>query len=139
MASAKKKRWSFSAGERGRNRVRAFEHPVTGLLFLEYYEAEPGSSVARKKRVALGHRDRDAAKHKAEQVAAALRKHEVPRGAELTLRELFDNYEREVTPTKSKGVQKHDHRTRKLFEACWGPTTKVRDLDRRDWERFIQQ
>ena len=28
MARTKKKRWSYSAGERGRNRVRAFEHAV---------------------------------------------------------------------------------------------------------------
>lgn len=32
------KRWSYSTGERGRNRVRAFEHPKTGTLFLEFAE-----------------------------------------------------------------------------------------------------
>ena len=41
------KRWSFSTGERGRNRVRAFEHPQTGRIFLELYDD------AKRKRIAL--------------------------------------------------------------------------------------
>jgi hypothetical protein len=45
------KRWSYSTGERGRNRVRAFEHPKSGTLFLEFAEGR------QRKRIALGHRD----------------------------------------------------------------------------------
>jgi hypothetical protein len=59
-------------GERGRNRVRAFVHPKTGGLFLEF--ADGGT----RKRMALGHRDRGAAKAKAEELAAALRRGGVP-------------------------------------------------------------
>jgi hypothetical protein len=34
------KRWSYSTGERGRNRVRAYEDR-TGLILVEYHEREP--------------------------------------------------------------------------------------------------
>jgi hypothetical protein len=61
-------RWSFITGEKGRNRVRVFAHPDTGRLFLELREN------GAKRRIALGHRDREAAKLKAEEVAAALRR-----------------------------------------------------------------
>jgi hypothetical protein len=67
-----KKRWSYSTGERGTNRVRVFEHPATQGLFLEVYD------TGRRKRIALGHRDRELAKAKAEEVAAALRRGDPP-------------------------------------------------------------
>ncbi len=35
----RKKRWSYNAGQRGRNWVRAFEHPQDGTLYLEWLEA----------------------------------------------------------------------------------------------------
>ena len=57
--------WSYHAGEKGRNRVRVFAHPKTGTIFLEVKDG------GAKRRVALGHRDRDAAKAKADQVAAS--------------------------------------------------------------------
>jgi len=41
------RRWSYSTGERGRNRVRVFEHHGTGTIFLELREA------GRRKRIAL--------------------------------------------------------------------------------------
>ena len=102
-------RWSFSTGERGQNRVRVFAHPNTGCLFLELYEGP------KRKRIALGHRDREGAKAKAEEVALALRRHEPPLGATLTLQTLFDNYVREVTPQKGASSRNHDLRASKLF------------------------
>lgn len=59
MSHARKHRWHYSTGERGRNRVRAYEHPDTGLMYLEF------SDNGSKRRVALGHRMPDAAKAKA--------------------------------------------------------------------------
>lgn len=40
MARTKKKRWSYSTGERGRNRVWVFEHS-SGLLILEFTTSTP--------------------------------------------------------------------------------------------------
>jgi integrase len=133
-SSRRRKRESYVAGEKGRNRVRLYPHPQYGTLYLEYYD-----EAGVKRRVALGHDDLTKGKIAANELAAALLKHEGPSNEQLTLRTLFDNYEREVTPTKSASKQAHDKRTRKLFEGSWGSNSAVKNLDRRDWDRFIQQ
>src|SRR5438876_3310819 len=126
------KRWSFSTGERGRNRVRAFEHPQTGRIFLELYED------AKRKRIALRHCDREAAKAKAEEVAAALRRSDRRTLAPPTLQTLFDIYVREVTPQKGASAQQHDRLAATLFLEFLGPDRDVRTLNRRDWDGFIR-
>jgi integrase len=126
------KRWSFSTGERGRNRVRAFEHPKTGTLFVEFAEAD------QRKRLALHHRDREVAKAKAEELAAALRRGYAPQLTAPTLATLFDNYLREVTPQKGRSKQAHDHRAARLFLECLGRSRKAGSLNRRDWDNFIR-
>lgn len=131
MTNAKKK-WSYSTGERGRNRVRAFEHPDTGRIFLEF------SDAGKRKRIALGHRDREQAKEKTEEVAAALRRALVPIGPAPTLRTLFDNYIREVTPRKGHSKQQHDRRAAGMFREFFGPNRKAATLNRRDWDAFIE-
>jgi integrase len=131
MTHAERHGWSFITGERGRNRVRAYEHPQTGRIFLELYDG------GRRKRLALGHRDREAAKAKAEEVAAALRHAETPLRVEPTLQALFDNYGREVTPTKSTSTQGHDRRAMRFFLSCFGLDRKAATLDRRDWDGYI--
>src|SRR5438067_1777261 len=74
-----------------------------------------GNEAGRRTRVALGHRDCEAAKTAAERAAIALREQKVaPRGA-LRLRTLFDNYMREVSPQKGPSAQHHDKRAVKLF------------------------
>lgn len=127
-----KKRWSYSAGERGRNRVRAFEHPDTGGMFLEFTEG------GKRRRVALGHRHQDAAKAKAEELAMALRRGEAQLVLAPTLRTLFDIYEGEVTPEKGPSKQRHDHRAAQRFRELFGPNRKASTLNRRDWDCFIR-
>jgi integrase len=123
--------WNYTAGEKGRNRVRAFAHPETGRMFLEYWED------GRRKRVALKHADREAAKGAAEHAASALREHRsMPAGA-ILLSTLFDIYLREVTPQKGRSAQAHDRRASRLFVECWGALRTVKTLSRRDWDRFI--
>ena len=73
MARTKKKGWSYSTGERGRNRVRVFEHD-SGTLMLEFRDE------GRRTRISLGHRDRDRAKRAADEAAAKLTTTELARG-----------------------------------------------------------
>jgi integrase len=124
-------RWSYSTGERGRNRVRAFEHPVTGLIFLEF------SDSGRRRRVALSHRLHEAAKTKADELALALRTNAKPLEADPTLQALFDNYVREVTPHKGLHKQRHDRSTAKRLTSFLGPDRRASTLNRRDWDGFI--
>lgn len=125
--------WSFIAGEKGRNRVRAFEHPATGRLFLEVREN------GCKRRIALGHRDREAAKLKAEEVAAALRRPDPTLPADITLGSLFDNYLREVTPTKGAHKQAHDRRASKMILKIIGAARRASTLSHRDAARFVTE
>jgi integrase len=112
--------------------VRAFAHDVTGRLFLEFYDG------GKRTRRALGHYDREAAKAKAEELAAALRRPKQALIAAATVQTLFDIYVREVTPTKSKGAQGHDRRAARLFLQCFGTNRRAETLNRRDWDRFIE-
>jgi hypothetical protein len=136
MDSPRKKRKravSYKTGEKGSNRVRLFSHARDGSLYLEYRDG------ASKKSISLGHSDENQGKHAADTLALSLRENEPARPTVLTLRALFDKYEREETPLKGVHKQKHDVRARKLFEVCWSPSAKVKDLDLSDWNRFIQQ
>ena len=137
MARAKPS-WSYKAGEKGRNRVRVYEDRARSVIFAEFYERVPGTSDERRTRLSLGHLDQEAAKQYADDLAARFRKEAPALASELTLAQLFDTYEREVTPFKSVGKQQHDRRTRRLFERCWGQASLVKNLDRRDWDRFIR-
>ena len=126
-----KRRWSYSTGERGRNRVRAYEHQTTGLLFLEF------SDRGTRTRIALGHRDREVAKTKAEELAIALRHAEQP--AEMvTLQTLFDIYIVEVTPQKGASKQQHDRRAAERFLEFFGAERNPATLNRRDWDAYIR-
>src|SRR4051812_47410693 len=102
MRTMNGKRWSYVTGEKGRNRVRTFAHPETGVLYLEVREG------SRKTRVSLGHRDRDVAKAKADDLAARLRHTAVVTGPpDPTLGSLITEYLQDVTPTKGESKQAH--------------------------------
>jgi integrase len=132
-----KSSWSYKAGEKGRNRVRVYEEQPGGMILAEFYEPGADGALERRARISLGHRDREAAKQYADDLAARFRKEGLP-APEVRLATLFDMYEREVTPFKSVGKQHHDRGARHLFEQCWGRSTLVKSLDRRDWDRFIR-
>ena len=127
----KSQQWSFITGERGRNRVRVFEDLTRGVIFAEFYEGH------RRIRQSLGPVDRELAKAKVEQLAAAFRTAPHARTEAMTLRVLFDNYLREVTPSKSEGKQRHDRRASTLFLTCFGGERTAATLSRREWDRFV--
>ena len=126
-----RRRFSYITGEKGRNRVRAFEDPRSGFLYLEI------RSEGSKKRIALGHRHREAARAKADEVALKLRTDTALVRHEVTLAELFDNYLREVTPTKGKGKQLHDKRVAAFAREVLGANRVVSHLTHRDAARFV--
>jgi integrase len=125
--------WSYITGEKGRNRVRAFEDERTGRIFLDF------RSGARRQRIACGHRDREKAKQQAEELALRLRKPTELAREQVTLASLFDNYLREATPTKGSSAQKHDKRTAALALEIFGPNRVVSTLTHRDAARFVSE
>lgn len=138
-ANRKKKAWSYSSGERGRNRVRAYEDAKSGALLVEFHERIPGSNQLKRRRKALGHRDRDRAKREADALAAGFADLTITLSPEPTLGELFDIYLEEVTPTKGDSKQGHDRRAALLFEQAFGRSFKPNALSGREWARFIHQ
>ena len=137
MARTKRGRRAYSAGEWGRNRVRVFPDPKTGLFQIEW--RENGRRLTRS----LKHRDWRRAKRQADQFAAGFAKPE-PNGKKdaepepLTLERLFDMYGEEVTPTKRGRTQQRDRIATAMFLRFFGRRRRPETLSQRDWDRFIQ-
>ncbi len=136
MGRTKRGRRGYSAGEWGRNRVRVFPDPKTGLFQIEWREN------GRRRSRSLGHRDWVRAKRQADEFAAGFVGPETYAEAEpesLTLGTLFDIYGEEVTPTKGGQAQWHDRTTAKMFLEFFGRNRKPETLSQRDWDRFIRE
>ena len=137
MARTKRSRRSYGAGEWGRNRVRIFPDPKTGLFQIEW--RENGRRLSRS----LKHRDWARAKRQAHQFAA--RFIDAPNGkAEakpepLTLERLFDIYGKEVTPAKGAHTRQHDRTSMRMFLRFFGRNRDPATLSQRDWDRFIRE
>ena len=138
MARTKRDRRSYSAGEWGRNRVRVFADPKTGISQIEW--RENGRRLTRS----LKHRDWSRAKRQADEAAAGLAMYEPNGKAEaepepLTLETLFDIYGEEVTPNKAKRTQERDRVAMRMFLGFLGPNRRPETLSQRDWDRFIRE
>jgi len=131
------KHWSYNAGERGRNWVRAYEDNPSGNIFVEFFERCAETGEMKRKRVSLRHRDREEAKRQADEIAAGFAQSVASDRSPVTLQELFDKYLREVTPTKSAEKRGHDQRCAKMFLGIFGRSRKAESLSVRDWQRFI--
>ena len=138
MARTKRRRRSYSAGEWGRNRVRVFPDPKTGMIQIEW--RENGRRLTRS----LKHRDWARAKRQADEVAAGRGGADIASDVQvkpkpLTLETLFDIYGEEVTPTKATASQKYDRATMKVFLDLLGRDRRPATLSQRDWDRFIRE
>ena len=137
MARTKRSRRSYGAGEWGRNRVRVFPDPKTGLYQIEW--RENGRRLSRS----LKHRDWTRAKRQADEFAAGFAGPELNGKAEaepepLTLETLFDIYGEEVTPTKGESSRLHNRAAMRMFLGFFGRDRKPETLSQRDWDRFIR-
>ena len=138
MARTKRGRRGYSAGEWGRNRVRVFPDPRTGVIQIEW--REDGRRTTRS----LGHRDWGQAKRQADKIAAGIARPVAagkPKAAPepLTLKMLLDIYGEEVTPTKSKLAQKRDRVAIRMFLDFFGNDREPATLSQRDWDWFIRK
>ncbi len=137
MARTKRDRRAYSAGEWGRNRVRVFPDPKTGILQIEW--REHGHRLTRS----LRHRDWARAKRQADKAAAGFAGPELNGRKEaepepLTLERLFDIYGEEVTPTKAPASRRYDRATMAMFLKFLGGHRQPATLSQRDWDRFIR-
>ena len=138
MARTKRSRRSYGAGEWGRNRVRVFPDPKTGLFQVEW--RENGRRLTRS----LKHRDWRRAKRQADEFAAGFAEPETWAEAEATpepptLEKLFDIYGEEVTPTKGRCSRAHDRAAMNMFLRLFGRNRDPATLSQRDWDSFIRE
>ena len=138
MARTQRSRRSYGAGEWGRNRVRVFPDPKTGLYQMEW--RENGRRLTRS----LGHRKWVRAKKQADEFAAGFAGLDLNGKAEtepepLTLGGLFDIYGEEVTPTKGAHSRGHDRAATHMFLGFFGRNRDPATLSQRDWDRFIRE
>ena len=138
MARTKRSRRSYGAGEWGRNRVRVFPDPKTGLYQMEW--RENGRRLTRS----LRHRDWMRAKREADEFAASFVGPDLNGKADaepepLTLGTLFDIYGEEVTTTKAERVQRRDRVATGMFLDFLGRDRRPETLSQRDWDRFIRE
>ena len=138
MARTKRSRRSYGAGEWGRNRVRIFPDPKTGIFQIEW--RENGRRLARS----LGHRDWTRAKKQADEFAAGFVGPDLNGTAEaepepLTLETLFEIYGEEVTPAKGEKSRRYDRVAMTMFLGFFGKERDPATLSQRDWDRFIRE
>ena len=105
MARTKRSRRSYSAGEWGRNRVRVFPDPKTGLYQIEW--RDNGRRLTRS----LKHRDWPRAKRQADEVAAGFAVHEPAGNAEAEPEPL-------TLGTRIAKGQNPGRRSRKVIQDC---------------------
>ena len=140
MTKKRRRNWSYNAGERGRNWVRAFRQSRDGKLYVEWRE-----DGRRRALLLRGVTTEDEAKAKADELAARFTELEASEASRLSLAELLDRYQQEVTPTKGESKQRHDRRAVRLWTAFFGAQPEVARqmtrrpdrLDRIDWDRFV--
>lgn len=133
--AATRRAWKYITGSKGQNRIRVFEWPAQGEnLWIDYREA------GKRIRKTLGHSDKGRAIREADEIAAGIGTPDAVRApAVLTLRTLFEMYEKEVTPTKGNGARSHDTRTLPLLLLAFGADRKPASLDVRDWNAYIRK
>lgn len=158
----RKKWWSFNAGQRDRDWVRAYcegcpgrkscvkQEEHTGPLYLEWYDTEADPETGKQRRVRRRARLRGVttaseAIRRALDAAKQLDLLAKERAAPVTLARLLSIYSQEVTPTKGESKQGHDRRATRIWLAFFDaqPEEERRShrqpstLDRTDWDRFI--
>ncbi|NNF25982.1 MAG: tyrosine-type recombinase/integrase [Gemmatimonadetes bacterium] len=133
------KNWSYNAGERGRNWVRAYRQKRDGRYYLEWIDD------GRRRSAVLKHvSSEEEAKNRADQLASKFATL-VPGKEPTTLDRVIDRYLEEVTPRKGVSKQQHDRRCARLWRSYFAAqpekarqTSRTPDsLDRVDWDRFV--
>jgi integrase len=145
--SRKTKCWSYSAGEKGRNRVRGFERPGRAGSFMLQYSAPDSTGRAHPHRVALDvsaagdtRAQRAEVKRRVDELVGKLA--ETPATSpepRVTLLGLVERYWREVTPTKVRESRVNDRIALGLAVQAWGGDRDPLTLDRSDWDAYIRR
>ena len=137
---ARRKRWSYSAGERPYT-VIVEERVPGGVLRARAWDPTKRGGLGNWVRRSLKHRDRGAAKTYALEQAAKLMKGVADlKHGQVTLAVVFRMYLQFKTPRKrSSGEQKSDVRRAEQWTRILGPDRDPHKISLAEWERFIDR
>jgi hypothetical protein len=136
MARAEAAAWSYSAGRRGENRVRAFFDPRDESYYLEWREA--GQRCRQK---LVGVTTPEGAASKADKLAGRFA--DADPGelvGPITVDRLLRLYLAERTPQKGESRQDHDIRAASYWRAFLGKLRlglRPEELTRKEWDGYI--
>jgi len=117
--------------------VRVFERTDSSGLVMQWAEKDVVGRL-HQRRLSLGRIPRETAKVKADELAAQFATTAQSTAREpVTLRSLFDMYEREVSSQKGESKRRHDRRCSLMFGREFGADRDPMTLSRREWDRFI--
>lgn len=147
----KKKHWSYNAGERGRNWVRAYQQRRDKKFYLEWRETDESGKSKRRSILLKDVTTQKAAKAKADALAARFaeeveKPEPEPEPIPVSITSLLADYLEEVTPRKGESAQDHDRRAARIWKAYFEmqadkarrPDRHPETLDRIDWDGFIE-
>ncbi len=134
----KKKPWYHSDGEKGET-VAVWEREPGGIIYMSYPDE---TKAGGRKRMSLGHRDRQKAKDLARELSKKLKNGELLMEEEssgpLTLGSLFALYREKQTPKKRSAQSRKADDTRiEMWKRFLGPDTKPDDVSEDDCDEFV--
>ena len=137
--SRRRKAWRFSAGTRPHT-FTVYERNAGGPLYARCWDPSMNGGRGGKRRVSLGHRDRQRAKAYAlEQAAKLAQGHDDLSAGRITLSQLFAAYLRHRTHRKSPQHQKEDHRRAELFTRILGGWKDPHKVSLGEWHSFTDR
>ena len=136
---ARRKRWSYSAGERPYT-VVVEERVPGGMLRARAWDATKRGGRGDWVRRSLGHRDKEAAKTYAKEQHLKLERGVADlKNGKLTLGQIFALYARHRTPRKCEGERQADGRRDQMWIRVLGATTDPYTISLERWESFIDR
>ena len=134
---ARRKRWSYSAGERPYT-VIVEEREIGGVLRARAWDPTKRGGRGNWVRRSLKHRDREAAKSYALEQAAKLRQGsaEITAGV-VKLGQVIDLYLLHRSPRKGETEREADKRRAEMWKRFLGADTDPYTISLASWERFI--
>ena len=134
---ARRKRWSYSAGERPHT-VVVEEREVGGTLRVRAWDPTKRGGRGNWVRRSLGHNDRDQAKAYALEQAVKLKRGtaDITRGV-VKLSQVIDLYLLNRSPRKGQREQEADKRRGEMWKRFFGSDTDPHMISLASWERFI--
>jgi integrase len=135
-----KRRWKYSAGEWGCNRVAVEERTPGGILYARTFDPKLRAGKGGYRSVSLKHRDQEQAKIFALQTAAKLKQGgEDIRVGRLSVGRLFALYAVHRIPRKTPREQTQDRRRCVLWARLLGPEKDAARITRAELENFCDR